>query len=307
MFWWSNDDSNSNNNNGGSTKQKQSVEEAEETIAEVVRDVENKLVAQFGESLPKVNPVMITPLVRRPIFPGFFATHLIKDQQTIDAIVANQSKGASYLGLFMRSDNVSDDESKAEIVTSIDQLHTIGSFAQIHNIIKSPRGAQLMLMVHRRISLDEITQYGPPTIAKVTHLKSPTFTLKSPTIKAYSNEVMGAVRELLKVNPVAQEHIHEWASRMDFSDPFKLADFAASLTSADADDLQRVLASLVRTPLYLSPLFSSSDHLTIGCRREVRNHFGPLEQREGDRQDAKRDLRASREEDVQTTTRVSSS
>jgi ATP-dependent Lon protease len=252
MFWWSNDDSNSNN---GTNKLKQSVEE-EEAVAEIVKDVDNKLVAQFGESLPKINPVMITPLIRRPIFPGFFATHLIKDQQTIDAIVANQAKGASYLGLFMRSDNVIDDESKAELITSIDQLHTIGSFAQIHNVIKSPRGAQLMLMVHRRISLDEITQYGPPAIAKVTHLKSPTFTLKSPAIKAYSNEVMGAVRELLKVNPVAQEHIHEWASRMDFSDPFKLADFAASLTSADAEDLQRVLSSLV-SPFLLPPLLTA--------------------------------------------------
>ena len=231
MFWWSNDE-------------KQATEEA---TAEVVKDdeKENQLVAQFGEALPKLSPLIIAPLVRRPIFPGFFATHLIKDQRTIDAIMANQRNGASYLGLFLRSDDFLSDESKAETITSADQLHNIGSFAQIHNIIKSPRGAQLMLMVHRRISLEDIANYGPPTIAKVTHLKSPSFTIKSPAIKAYSNEVMGAVRELLKINPVAQEHIHEWASRMDFSDPFKLADFAASMTSADGEDLQRVLSSLV--------------------------------------------------------------
>jgi ATP-dependent Lon protease len=239
MFWWSNDE-------------KQQV--AEEATAEVVKEdeKENKLVAQFGESLPKLSPLIISPLVRRPIFPGFFATHLIKDQQTIEAISANQKNGASYIGLFLRSDDFLTDESKAETITSADQLHNIGSFAQIHNIIKSPRGAQLMLMVHRRISLEDITNYGPPTIAKVTHLKSPSFTIKSPAIKAYSNEVMGAVRELLKINPVAQEHLHEWASRMDFSDPFKLADFAASMTSADGADLQRVLSSLVsQMPLLL--------------------------------------------------------
>lgn len=233
FFWWNDEN-------------KQAAEEA--ATAEIVKDEENKLVAQFGESLPKINPVMITPLVRRPIFPGFFATHLIKDQRTIDAITANQTNGASYLGLFMRSDDINNDESKAELITSVDQLHNIGSFAQIHNIIKGPRGAQLLLMVHRRISLDEITSFGPPTIAKVTHLKSPSFTVKSPALKAYSNEVMAAVRyyflfllllrllliticfnydyiiirELLKINPVAQEHIHEWASRMDFSDPFKV-------------------------------------------------------------------------------------
>ncbi|CAE7788788.1 unnamed protein product, partial [Symbiodinium microadriaticum] len=40
------------------------------------------------------------------------------------------------------------------------------------------------------------------------------------------------------------EHLQEWASRLDFSDPFKLADFAASITSADGEDLQRVLRAL---------------------------------------------------------------
>ena len=203
FFWWSDDNnnnnngngnSNNNNNNSGNSNSNSNKQSAEEATAEVIKDEENKLVAQFGESLPKLNPIMITPLIRRPIFPGFFATHLIKDQQTIDAIMANQTKGASYLGLFMRSDDINQDESKAELITSIDQLHTIGSFAQIHNIIKNPRGAQLLLMVHRRISLDEITSLGPPTIAKVTHLKSPSFTTKSPALKAYSNEVMSAVR-----------------------------------------------------------------------------------------------------------------
>ena len=46
------------------------------------------------------------------------------------------------------------------------------------------------------------------------------------------------------MNPVAQEHLQEWASRLDFSDPYKLADFAASITSADGEDLQRVLRAL---------------------------------------------------------------
>lgn len=177
-FWWNEDN-------------KQAAEE--EATAEVVKEEEKRLVSQSGKYSPKLNPVIVTPLIHRPIFPGFFATHLIQDQHTIDAIMADQTKGASYLGLFLRTDDV-DDESKLEKITSTEQLHTIGSFAQIHNIIKNPRGAQLLLMVHRRISLEEITNFGPPTIAKVTHLSTPSFTFKTPALKAYSNEVMGAVR-----------------------------------------------------------------------------------------------------------------
>jgi hypothetical protein len=100
--------------------------------------------------------------------------------------------------------------------------------------------------------------------------------------------------ELLKMNPVAQEHLQDWASRLDFSDPYKvcvcdpsihptllhftslrvtvpnytvslgrhalyscvcmciwrvqLADFAASITSAEGKDLQRVLSTQVHPP-----------------------------------------------------------
>jgi len=246
-FWWGGDDnsnSSGDSNNKNNTKEKTKNSNDETDAVLVGEGSERQIVPQFGESTPKLSPLICVPIVRRPVFPGFFATHLVKDEKTVEAIVENRSNGASYMGLFLRTDGEPKDESKVDLITSMDQIHNIGTFAQIHNVIRTPRGAQLLLMAHRRIGLDEITAFGPPTIAKVTHLKKQAFDAKSPSIKAYSNEVIAAVRELLKINPVAQEHIHEWASRMDFSDPFKLADFAASITSADGEDLQRVMAAL---------------------------------------------------------------
>jgi ATP-dependent Lon protease len=49
------------------------------------------------------------------------------------------------------------------------------------------------------------------------------------------------LRELLKINPAAQGHLGEWVFHTDFSDPYKFSDFATSLTSADANEKQRVL------------------------------------------------------------------
>ena len=43
------------------------------------------------------------------------------------------------------------------------------------------------------------------------------------------------------MNPLSQELMQQYISRIDLSDPFKLADFAAVLTSADGEELQRVL------------------------------------------------------------------
>ena len=73
-------------------------------------------------------------------------------------------------------------------------------------------------MAHQRIRLDGLVRdnsnngelHPEPAMGRVTYLKLPPSDLKSTTIKAYANEIIGAVRDLVKLNPVAQEHIHEW-------------------------------------------------------------------------------------------------
>lgn len=40
---------------------------------------------------------------------------------------------------------------------------------------------------------------------------------------------------------MAQEHLQQFISRVELSDPYRLADFAAAITTADGVDLQRVL------------------------------------------------------------------
>jgi ATP-dependent Lon protease len=63
----------------------------------------------------------------------------------------------------------------------------------------------------------------------------------SPKVKAYCNEIIVGVREIVNLNPLANEHISQWVSRIELSNPFTLADFAAAMTTADDESLQRVL------------------------------------------------------------------
>jgi ATP-dependent Lon protease len=60
-------------------------------------------------------------------------------------------------------------------------------------------------------------------------------------IKAYCNEIMSVLRDVVQLNPLFKEHMQYFAQRIDVTDPHKLADFAASVTTADAAELQRVL------------------------------------------------------------------
>jgi len=57
-------------------------------------------------------------------------------------------------------------------------------------------------------------------------------------VKALSNEVVSVIRDLVKANPLFREQTQYFTSRVDLGDPFKLADFAASLTTAEGFELQ---------------------------------------------------------------------
>jgi len=60
-------------------------------------------------------------------------------------------------------------------------------------------------------------------------------------VRALSNEIVAAIRELVQLNPLYREHMQYFTQRVDIADPFKLADFAASLATAPGEDLQAAL------------------------------------------------------------------
>ena len=118
------------------------------------------LIAQFGDpNQPNISPLLILPLSRRPVFPGFFATHLVQDEKTLEAIIENHKKGVTYLGLFLRKENDKDKDEDKDTdtdteggkregrerrgreagISSLDQLHTTGTYVQVHNVIRTAR------------------------------------------------------------------------------------------------------------------------------------------------------------------------
>jgi hypothetical protein len=53
-----------------------------------------------------------------------------------------------------------------------------------------------------------------------------------------SNEIIATLREIMAINPMFQQHMSFFARRVDVTNPYSLADFVASLTVADASELQ---------------------------------------------------------------------
>jgi len=206
----------------------------------------SSLISSFGDNSPIVSPLIILPTTRKPIFPGFLSAFQVKDKTTIDALI-NKNRPHNYVGVFLRQPDASPmDEKKSEIITSVDDIHKVGTFAQIVNIVQTDAGIQLLVMGHRRISLGEINAFGPPTIANVKHWAKPPMKEASVAVKAYCNEILALARDIIKIDPLlhAQLSLQEWTSRVDFRDPYRVADVAMALVDMkgeESHELQKVL------------------------------------------------------------------
>ena len=201
-----------------------------------------EIVAPYGDNSPRPRHNLLTlPLSRRPLFPGYMSAIMVKDKAIIDAVIKGREDGTGgYIGLFLRRDSGAVEH--PDLITDLSQIHDVGTFAQVHNVIKLDQGgAQMLVMGHRRISLKSVESYGPPVLASVDHWRKLAVPEQTNALKAYSNEIVSVAREIIKLNPLAQEQMQQWVSRVELTDPFKLADFAAVMTTADGAELQAVL------------------------------------------------------------------
>lgn len=235
--------------------------------------------------------VLAVPLPRRPLMPGIIMPVKVTDAKLIAELEDMRNRGQAYVGAFLQrnaakssssssSSKTLDDEDEdifsslakktrttttmgpdgaEEEVEELDEfdvdpasdMHDVGTFAQVHNIVRIPNdtdsgeeAATLLLLGHRRLRKLG-TMKRDPMVVKVEHLKDEKFDPNDDIIKATTNEVVATIKDLLKTNPLHKETLQYFAQNFnDFQDPPKLADLGASMCSADDAQLQNVLELL---------------------------------------------------------------
>jgi Lon-like ATP-dependent protease len=125
-------------------------------------------------SIPEVYPqVLALPITRRPLFPGFYKAVTITSPAVIKAIRELLAHGQPYIGAFLLKDSSSD----SDVITSLDQVHPVGVFAQITSVFGStesaakeeggepkPETLTAVLYPHRRIRIDELVKDAPESV-----------------------------------------------------------------------------------------------------------------------------------------------
>jgi Lon-like ATP-dependent protease len=109
-------------------------------------------------SVPEVYPqVMAIPLLKRPLFPGFYKAITIRDREVGQAIADLVKRGQPYIGAFM----FKDDSADKDVIDDPSEVHEVGTFCQVTSAF--PVGSDdhfamtCVLYPHRRIKMTKLT------------------------------------------------------------------------------------------------------------------------------------------------------
>ncbi|EIW73466.1 hypothetical protein TREMEDRAFT_67376 [Tremella mesenterica DSM 1558] len=121
-------------------------------------------------SIPEIYPQLLAlPITRRPLFPGFYKAVTITSPPVIKAIRELLAHGQPYIGAFLLKDSNTD----SDVITSVDDVHPVGVFAQITSVFGSEQGKEkeetltAVLYPHRRIRLEGLVKSVSPPIGEI--------------------------------------------------------------------------------------------------------------------------------------------
>jgi len=210
---------------------------------------EDGTIMKYSESLTTMPPVLVFPFSNRPLFPGVYQPCEVTNEGLVAALVAAKASHHPFVSVFLPKMDDKGNQPELSVVTDREQVHEVGTLAQITRLTQTPKGVQILLLGGRRVTIDRVIQSTPVMLAKVEEAKDVQESAGTgPSLsKAYSMEVMQTIKEILKLNPFFKEQMQMILERTEIHESGKLADFGAALTTADAQALQEVLSHGSRT------------------------------------------------------------
>ncbi|TLS73672.1 endopeptidase La [Mariprofundus erugo] len=188
-------------------------------------------LVRSDERLPE--RLTLLPLSNRPLFPGLVVPLIYEGGEMGKVVRELAASHEQYVGLVLVRD---EDEPYAP-----KNLHEVGVVARIAKAVEiDGHGLHLVVECVRRFKVESfVTQENP--IRVLASYRAETAYEDSVELRAYTVAIVNTIKELLKHNPMYEEELRLFASRFDVNEPNRLADFAASLTTASREDLQDIL------------------------------------------------------------------
>lgn len=194
--------------------------------------VESKHLILPSEILPEIIPII--PISHRPIFPGMMVPLVLTGDTMLNTARAIAESEHKIGGVVLI-------QNQREGMVTSDDLFKVGVTIKVLKIAPIDENTiQVMVNALKRFTLAQVMTEQPIIRWKVDHYYEPEH---EPTdeMKAYSAAILSSVKELIKSNSLFQEELKLFLNRFSLEDPGKLADFVASLTSAEPAEVQDIL------------------------------------------------------------------
>lgn len=209
--------------------------------------------------------LFLLPTTARPVFPGQIIPVLLSQDQWNDTVDAVVKDGHDVVGVVYTGKKSVED-------LTWEDLDRMGTVCRVHKVQKHEEKIQLVLSGEKRFRIIDWVSKNIPYNVQVNYY-SETGQTDSPELKAYVTAIINTIKELLPLNPLYGEELKIFMQNFQPDDPFRLADFAASLTTADAEELQHVLEAVnISTRLEKALILLKKELEVAKAQMEIREH-----------------------------------
>lgn len=192
-------------------------------------------------SLQIVDPVIpnrltILPLTQRPVFPGMAIPLTFVGKERIRAVKQAFEKENGYMGLALTQEYNEEDYTQSE-------FYEVGTVYEIMRLVPiAPGTIQVFGKPVARFTKTKTLIVEPQIRWEVSVHQDPK-DKPDQDLKAYMLAISSAIKELLKLNPLFKEQINLVVNELNQEVPGTSMDVISNLLSADAEELQELLAT----------------------------------------------------------------
>ncbi len=221
-------------------------------------------LAKLGDVLP--GAINVLPSVARPFFPGQVLPMVLPATIWTTTLEAVHKTGHNILGVvYARA------ESPENVVPG--DFATMGTACRIHQVQKQGDKLHVVMVGLQRFRIEEWISEKRPFNARVHYFPETDYS-DVVEIKAYTTAIINVIKELLPLNPLYGEELKLFLNNFGTNDPSRLADFGASLTTADAGELQEILDAVHIHPRLEKTLVLLQKEVEIAkAQMEIRQHI----------------------------------
>ena len=201
--------------------------------------VEEELISEVSSSKMLV-PVSVLPatlhllpLSERPFFPAQTVPLLMNEDPWLSTIQQAGDSPQKMVGLILVKPSQPEDAKRED-------FYVVGTAVRMRHPMRADGKLQFIAEGVSRFRILDWLSDKPPYLVRVEYPADGRRD-SGEELKAYAMAIINTIKELIPLNPLYSEELKFFLGRFNPNEPWLLADFAASLTTASKEELQQVL------------------------------------------------------------------